>query len=165
MNLTLPIEHQKALTVVQGYLELGMPLEALRELKELPAALHDLPLSVEMHVVLLIRLRRWKSAATQARKLCKLSPSSPTGFIHLAYCQHESGNTGEARKTLLKGPPALQKEATYHYNLACYDAVLGDIESARRNLARSIGINKRFLEFARQDADLSPLHPELARKA
>ena len=161
MNATLPIEYQKALTCVQGYLELGMPLEALRELKALPEALRESPIAVEMHVVVLIRLERWKTAATQARKLCKLQPALPAGFIHLAYCQHETGQTAAARETLMKGPKALHKEATYFYNLACYEAVLGDLDSARRHLARSIGINKRFLEFARQDTDLAALHPEL----
>lgn len=161
MNANLPIEHQKALTCVQGYLELGMPAEALREIKALPESLRDCPLAVEMHIVVLIRLERWKAAATQARKLCKLQPGLPAGFIHLAYCQHEIGLTAAARDTLLKGPKALQKEATYFYNLACYEAVLGNLDSARRHLARSIGINKRFLEFARKDNDLAALHPEL----
>jgi predicted Zn-dependent protease len=157
----LPVEHQKALTCVQGYLELGMPSEALRELKALPEALRDSPIAVEMHIVVLIRMARWKAATTQARKLCKIQPALPAGFIHLAYCLHEVGQTAAARKTLLNGPKTLQKEATYFYNLACYEAVLGDLDSARRHLARSIGINKRFLEFARKDNDLAPLHPEL----
>ncbi|RFC42052.1 MAG: hypothetical protein DVB28_002073 [Verrucomicrobia bacterium] len=161
MNATLPVEHQKALTCVQGYLELGMPAEAVRELKALPEVLKESPIAVEMYVVVLIRLERWKTATTQARKLCRLQPGLPAGFIHLAYCQHETGQTAAARQTLLKGPSTLHKEATYFYNLACYEAVLGDLDSARRHLARSISINKRFLEFARNDTDLAALHPEL----
>jgi len=161
VNANLPIEHQKALTCVQGYVELGMAQEALRELKALPAPLRASPITIEMHLVVLIRMERWKPATTLARKLCKLQPTLPAGFIHLAYCLHETGQTPAARDTLLKGPKALQKEATYFYNLACYEAVLGNLDSARRHLARSISINKRFLEFARKDNDLAALHPEL----
>lgn len=155
------MEPPKEITAVQGYLELGMPAEALRELKSLPPELKETPLAIESLVVVLIRLSRWKQAATQARKLCRLQPSLPAGFIHLAYCQHETGQTADARETLLRGPSALHKEATFFYNLACYEAVLGDLDSARRHLAKSIGINKRFLEFARKDSDLAPLHSEL----
>lgn len=165
MNQPLPIEHQKALDRVQGYIELEMPKEALRELKELPDALKQIPFAVELLVVVLIRLERWKPAATQARKLCRLQPHSPVGYIHLAYCQHESGLTAEAHATLLRGPASLHKEATYFYNLACYEAVLGDLDAARLHLARCISINKRFLEFARTDTDLAALHPELPRHA
>jgi predicted Zn-dependent protease len=161
VNASLPIEQQKALTCVQGYLELGMPLEAVRELKALPETLRNSPIAVEMYVVVLIRLQRWKAAAAQAKKLCRLQPGLPAGYIHLAYCQHETGQTAAAKETLLKGPKTLHKEATFFYNLACYEAVLGDLDSARRHLARSIGINKRFLEFARKDTDLAALHPEL----
>ena len=161
MNQALPVEHQKILTSVQGYLELGMPAEALRELKSSSEDLLQTPPGVESMVVVLIRMGRWKQAEVQAKKLCRLQPNLPAGFIHLAYCQHESGRTQEARKTLLSGPATLHKEATYFYNLACYEAVLGDLDSARRHLSRSIGINKRFLEFARKDSDLAALHPEL----
>lgn len=160
-NATLPIEHQKALTTVQGYLELGMAGEALREIRELPEGLAESPMALEMHIAVLLRLHRWKPAATISRKLCKLHPDLPAGYIHLAYCQHEIGKTAEAREILLKGPQTLRKEGTFFYNLACYDAVLGDLTSARHNLARSISIDKRFREYARKDSDLAPLHPEL----
>lgn len=138
-----------------------MPGEALRELKTLPADVSDQPAVVEMQVVILIRSERWKMAQTAARKLCKLRPNQPAGFIHLAFCQHELGDTAAARKTLMEGPRTLEKEGTYFYNLACYDAVLGDLDSARRHLARSIRLDKRFRDFARSDNDLAPLHPEL----
>lgn len=157
----IAIQHQKALTACQGYLDLGMPTEALRELKTLPPEVADRGEVVEIRVVVLIRAERWKTAATAARKLCKLRPNQPSGFIHLAYCLHELGQTQKARQTLLDGPRSLEKEGTYFYNLACYDAVLGDLEAARKHLARSIRLDKRFREFARTDQDLALLHPEL----
>ncbi len=158
----LEIKHQKVLTACQGYLDLGMPLEALRELKTLPASLLKEAEVLEVKVVVLIRAERWKTASASAKKLCKLRPTHAAGFIHLAFCQHEQGDTEAARRTLLSGPSALEKEGTYFYNLACYDAVLGDLEAARKHLARSIRLDKRFREFARTDHDLAALHPELS---
>lgn len=155
------IEDQKILTAAQGYMELGMPREALRELRALSQEAAGSALGLEMRIVVLLKLERWSLAATAARKLCRIKPSHPAGFIHLAYCQHEMGNTELARNTLLKAPSALQKDATYCYNLACYEAVLGQLDAARYYLARSISIDQRFREFARKDNDLAALHKEL----
>jgi predicted Zn-dependent protease len=157
----LPIEYQRVMTTCQGYLELGMPAEALREIKALPETVATQPVVLEMHVVVLIRAERWKAALRMARLLCREQPSQPAGFIHTAFCQHALGDTVGARETLLKGPHTLQREGTYFYNLACYDAVLGNLDSARQYLARSIRLDKRFREFARKDRDLAALHAEL----
>ena len=161
MSTQLTAQQERILTAVQGYLELGMPKEALRELAGLSEEFQQAPEAIEARIVVLLALRRWSAAATQARKLCRLLPHFPTGFIHLAYCQHEKGHTERARETLLSGPAALRKESTYFYNLACYDAVLGDLSSARLNLARCIHLDRRFIEFAKSDPDLSALHSEL----
>lgn len=161
MSTPLPQQQQRLLTAAQGYLELGMPKEALRELRELAAEFQELPDVLELRIVALLALRRWKAAATLARSLCRIMPHFPSGFIHLAYCQHETGHTEKARATLLGGPPSLKKESTYFYNMACYDAVLGDLSSARMNLARCINLDKRFLSYAKNDPDLSALHDEL----
>jgi Flp pilus assembly protein TadD len=147
--------------VAQGYLELGMPREAHRELRALSPEAANSPPGLEMQIVVLLKLERWSKAAATARKLCRINPTHPAGFIHLAYCQHEMGNTEQARNTLLKAPPALQKDATYCYNLACYEAVLGQLDAARYYLARSISIDRRFREYARKDSDLAALHKEL----
>jgi tetratricopeptide (TPR) repeat protein len=90
-----------------------------------------------------------------------MQPDLAAGYIHLAFCLHELGDTNGARDILRKGPPTLQKEGTYYYNLACYDAVLGDLDEARTNLARSIRIDKRFRDFAKGDSDLAALHSDL----
>lgn len=154
-------QHQRILTACQGYLDLGMPKEALRELKSLPTEVSGEADVLELHVVVSIRASKWKPAASLARKLCKKRPDHPAGFIHLAFCLHELGQTEGARQTLLQGPRTLEKEGTYFYNLACYDAVLGDLEAARKHLARSIRLDKRFRDFARSDRDLAALHGEL----
>ncbi len=160
MNSLTPFQ-KKTVSAVQGYFELGMCREALSELRTLPSEIQNEAPVQELEIVILIRARRWPSAVRVAKKFCKTNPNLPAGFIHLAYCQHELGDTVSARKTLLSGPPALEKEGTYFYNLACYDAVLGDIEAARRNLAKSIRIDKRFRDFAKTDHDLASLHMEL----
>ena len=152
---------QKQVAAAQGYLELGMVSDALAELRQLPEAVVNEPLVLELQVLILIRAKRWKAAKTAASKLCAVSPEDGSGYMHLAFCQHELGDTKGARKTLLGGPRSLEKMATYYYNLACYEAVLGQVEAARVYLEQSIRIDKRFRDFAKYDVDLAALHGEM----
>ena len=76
---TLPIEQQKTLTAVQGYLELGMCREAMRELKTLPAELRRKAVVLELEIVVLIRGVRWKAASVAARRLCRMQPDLAAG--------------------------------------------------------------------------------------
>ncbi len=52
-------------------------------------------------------------------------------------------------------------EATYHYNLGCYDAALGNIEEAQAHLRASFKLDSKFREFARTDPDLRPVWDSL----
>ncbi|TSA29697.1 MAG: hypothetical protein D4R65_14740, partial [Verrucomicrobiaceae bacterium] len=54
----------------------------------------------------------------------------------------------------LKGPSSLAKEATFFYNLGCYDAVLGNLQEAAAALRTSFEMDKKFREIAKYDPDL-----------
>ena len=55
-------------------------------------------------------------------------------------------------------PPPWRMEPTYHYNLGCYDAVLGNLEEAARHLETSFRMDKKFREIAKYDPDLKAIH-------
>jgi hypothetical protein len=62
---------------------------------------------------------------------------------------------------LLSGPPALLREATYFYNLACYSAVLGDLEKAVDYAQRSFAMDDKFRDIAKIDPDLKEVRNQL----
>ena len=150
-------EHKRTLVAAQGYCELGMPDDAIAELDLLPSAVAEEPSVVELRLVILMQARRWEGALEASRRLCALHPVETSGFIHAAFCLHELGRSAEARETLLAGPPALRKEATFFYNLACYECALGALDEAREHLARSFAMDEKFRAYARTDSDLEPL--------
>jgi hypothetical protein len=90
-----------------------------------------------------------------------LYPGSVAGFIHGAFCLHERGQTDAALRLLLSGPPALAEEATYFYNLACYSAVVGDLEGAVDYAQRSFEMDDKFRELAKFDPDLKEVRERL----
>lgn len=145
---------ERILLAAQGYFELGMMEEALAETETLPPEVRDRPDVLQMRLFIHMRAKRWKQALKLSRVLCRNSPDDTVGFIHAAFCLHEMGRTSEAKTLLLDGPSSLLGEATYHYNLGCYDAALGNIEDAQAHLRFSFKLDKKFREFAKTDPDL-----------
>jgi predicted Zn-dependent protease len=153
----MDIAHKRLIIAAQGYSELGLPELALDELDLLPDDLRTSAIGVESRLSVLMQARRWKPALNVGRELCRLAPNKTAGYIHTAFCLHELGKSREALEVLNSGPAALKAEPSYHYNLACYEAALGNIEQARAHLNVSFAMDKSLKEYARTDPDLKPL--------
>jgi predicted Zn-dependent protease len=151
----------KVLECVMGYCGLGMGREALRELQQLSPEALALPYLLEVRVMALIQARRMREAAAKGRRLIQMVPEYKGGYIHTAFALHESGRTKEALDLLRSGPPVLKQDATYFYNVACYEAVLGNAESAVKNLSRSFRLDNRLKEGALEDRDLAAIRQQV----
>jgi tetratricopeptide (TPR) repeat protein len=152
---------ERRIRAAQGYHELGLWREAWLELDGLSEGAQHRPDVLEMRVLILLNERKWREALSLSRKLAEVAPNEEGGWVHSAYCLHELGRTGEAIQALLSAPLSLREKAIFHYNLACYSCVLGQIDAAREALHRSFALDKRYRDYARGDRDLEPLHPEL----
>ncbi|HEY5814387.1 MAG TPA: hypothetical protein VIT23_17240 [Terrimicrobiaceae bacterium] len=149
---------ERSLLAAQGYIELEMPDEALREIDALPPTDQLREETLQIRLFIVMRARRWEQALSLCARLRATSPHGATGFIHGAFCLHEMGRTFEAKELLLQGPSSLLGEPTYHYNLGCYDAVLGNLDAAARHLATSFQMDKKFRQIAKRDPDLKVIH-------
>ena len=129
---------EKIVLAAQGYSELGMHDDALAELDSIPKKSRALPAVLETRVIVLMHAKRWAAALAASQKLCRVDPDYPNAFIHAAFCLHELGRTADARDTLLNGPTTLHKLPTFHYNLACYECRLGQLDLARAHLQRRV---------------------------
>jgi predicted Zn-dependent protease len=154
-------DYQKSILAAQGYHELGLWREAWRELDGLPRAAQGKAEVIEMRVLILINERNWREALVLSRQLAEVAPHEEGGWVHSAFCLHELGRTADAIQALLSAPQSLREKAIFHYNLACYSCVLGQIDAAREALQKSFALDKRYRDFARLDRDLAALHPEL----
>ena len=151
------INVHKALNAAQGYLELGMYDDAHLELNRLSPEMLGRAEFLECRLFLYMQQRRWEDALGIAAKLRRTDPQVATGYIQAAFCLHELGRTPEARELLVSGPETLRQNALFHYNLACYEAVLGDAESALAHLKRSFTLQADLRDVAREDSDLASL--------
>ncbi|MDB6135631.1 MAG: Tetratricopeptide repeat-containing protein [Verrucomicrobiales bacterium] len=146
---------------IEGYLELDMADCAEEELSKLPSYVQRQPLMLDAWLALLMQTRRWEEALATGLQGCKAAPLNPAFFIHSAFCLHELGHTGEAHRLLSTGPESLLKEALYHYNTACYLAVLGRPREAAPHLAQAFQLDPGLRQFAETDRDLKFLWPKL----
>ncbi len=55
-------------------------------------------------------------------------------------------------------PAALRKEPIYHYNMGCYEALLGNLHCAQQHLQISFKMDASFRDLASRDPDLQAVH-------
>ncbi|GAB4240585.1 MAG: hypothetical protein OHK005_02850 [Candidatus Methylacidiphilales bacterium] len=147
----------KCLSAAEGFLSLGMPEEAEEELARVAEAGALDETYWRLAVAVAMARKQWMEGVERARQLIKMNPSGPDGYLHLAFCLHELGQTREARDALTQGPPRLKTTPIYFYNLACYEAQLGNVAEARTVLERAIRLEPAYREIAEKDPDLDPL--------
>jgi Flp pilus assembly protein TadD len=151
------VSYHERINSATGWLELGLPCETLYELRSLPLSLQLRPEALHLRLRAEMGVQRWNHAADTARLLCLKVPESPEFFLQAAFCLHETGDTVAARDWLLRGPKELMSNPIFHYNLACYLAVLGELRRARSHLRRAFLLDGSLREAARKDADLAVL--------
>ena len=139
----------------QGYFSLGMTAEAWAALETIDAAFSGCIEVLQLRMGFLIEERRWDDALQLSLDMCQSMPDEDAGFIHAAYCLHELGRTCDAFDTLRTGPASLADNPVYHYNIACYQAVLGDTDNASRSVCRAIQMDSKLVSEALSDPDLA----------
>lgn len=147
------------LRAASGWLELGLPCDALEELCLLPHEQQTQHKVLELKLRAQMECRAWNAAADTARLLCAKEPKEPDFFLRAAYCLHETGDTLAAHNQLLRGPKVLFTLAIFHYNLACYLWTLGDQARARNHLEKAIAMDESYREEALKDRDLIGIGP------
>lgn len=154
---TAVVGRSRTLRAASGWLELGLPGDALCELSRLPTGERDTPAALRLRLAAQMEQETWNAAADTARLLCLKRPREVAAFLHAAYCLHETGDTLAARDWLLRGPRELLAEPLFHYNMACYQAVLGEACQARHHLTRALELDPALETAASVDADLDSL--------
>ncbi len=152
------------LEAAEGYLQLEMAEDALVELRNMPARDQKSERYKELLLATQMMLKHWKSAALTAQELCTANENEKSYFIHAAFCLHETGDTLAALLQLLAGPKSLQADSLYHYNLACYHSVLGNLADARTCLDKSFKLDPDLEKTAADDVDLKNLFSSSSSK-
>ena len=136
--------------------------EAQSELKEIDPFCRDLPELLAARIPFYRALEKWDLMAIVAKKLTEWRPEEPGNFIDWAYAARR-GESIQAAHAILKRAEGLHsKDAMIQFNLACYEAQLGNLDLAKAHLTRTTRLDKKYSLLAVDDPDLGPLWGSLA---
>ncbi|MDZ4788378.1 MAG: tetratricopeptide repeat protein [Blastochloris sp.] len=148
---------QQQINAAIGYFNLGMIDDALAELNDLSPVDAMRPETIALRVSVQMRKGLWDKALEGSELLCALLPDHPSPYLDAAFCLHELSRTEEARSKLLSGPTNLKSSSLFYYNMACYEAQLNLLESARVNLEQAISMSQEIQDSWESDPDLQAL--------
>lgn len=146
-----------------GWLELGLPQEAERELQLLPPAQRRHPQVLRLEWRLAARRKQWNRCAEVAHSLTQIAPDDRFGWVHLAYSLHQLGRTAQARELLFQALDMFEPNATMALYLSCFACCLGHAEESQEWLARAFELapqpqdRERLKESALTEPALAPL--------
>ncbi len=154
---THSFETQRALQAADGYLFLKLPTYALEELNSVPVEEKTAASVMLSKVRVLLHLRRWSKAETLAGKGALEHPAEEEFTVQRAFALHQLKKGEEAVEVLQAAPEWIRRSGILHYNLACYEARLGDLTTARQCIRAAIQLNSGMKKNARIDPDLRAL--------
>ncbi len=154
----------------EGWVELGLPDQAEVELAGLSPEAREHPQSLNARWAIHAHRKEWRLAHTVAESLLQATPEEVGGWIHRAYAARrmEGGGLHAAWDALRPAAEQFPDEFIVPYNLACYACQMGNAEGARHWLGRAKviagkhGGRESLKRMAFADADLAPLHAEIA---
>jgi predicted Zn-dependent protease len=151
------IETQRALHAADGYLYLGLADYALKQLDGVPIPELGDPSVMLARVRVLLHLRDWPEAEKLSTAGAEQHPSEEEFTVQRAFALHQLNKGAEAVEVLQSAPEWLRRTGILHYNLACYEARLGNLTTARQCIRAAIKINAAMKKNARVDPDLQSL--------
>lgn len=157
----LPDEARWGVQRADGYMDLRMWEQAACELDRVDRKHHASFPFRHCRLRLAIEIKDWKESARLAKALHGQAPEEPETWIELAYVARRAEGVDAARQILSRALTRFPKVAIIPFNLACYECQLGDMNQARRYLARAFKLEPGYRRLAAEDRDLEPLWPEL----
>jgi predicted Zn-dependent protease len=151
------LEAQTALQAADGYLYLGMANEALAELDSIDLEKQGDTAVLLARVRVLLHMKRWATAEALTRRCITAFPSVEEFTVQRAFALHQMKKGNEAMDVILAAPEWIRRTGIIHYNLACYEARLGDLTMARRCIDVAIQMNAAMKRNAKVDPDLQAL--------
>ena len=150
-------ELERVLMAVDGYLFLGLPLEAASELEEISTVNQRRSAVMRARIRVLLHLKSWQEAEGLSAEGSRLYPEENEFMVQRAFALHQQEKGTEAVEVIQNAPEWIRRTGILHYNLACYEAQMGDICAARQCILAAIEINSAFKKNARTDPDLKRL--------
>ena len=154
---SLSFPAQRALRAADGYMYLGLTKEALGEIEAIDPREGDEAAVQLCRIRVLLHLRRWRAAEKLSQDGAAQHPEEEEFTVQRAFALHQMRKGGRAMQVLLAAPEWVRRTGILRYNLACYEARLGDLKTAKQCMSVAIQMNAAMKQNAEIDPDLAAL--------
>ena len=156
----VPRAHQRLADQIDGWLDLRCPDKALELLGPMLADEEARDAGLHLRVRALVRLGRYHDALPDLAELAKSHPEESWVPLCDAFCRKRTGDLRGAADVLRQLLQRDHKNATAHFNLACYLALAGDRDGAIDELSLACGLDAEHRLFARDEPDFDSLRTD-----
>ena len=137
----------------EGYLELGMPQQALELLRQLPGRSGMDSYGLYLRATALQGLGRCADALVPLRQAAQIVPEDIRIWLAMGWCWKRTGRLDLALEALEQAARVDPDEAIVHYNLACYLSLIGDKNRCLKHLAQALVLDPGYREFVEDESD------------
>lgn len=157
MPLTLRVQLHRTCVEADGYLELGMPEQALRTLQRRGSLVHGDARGCYLMGEALRTMRQYREAVFPLRRALDLIPDDTHVCLALGWCYKRTGRLEDAIVVLEHAVRVEPGEGIIHYNLACYWSLARNRRRALQHLANAFDIDGNFREMVSEERDFDPM--------
>lgn len=126
-----------ALLAAQGYLELGMPQDALREFESLPQESRNTIEALTVLKGIHEAMENSEGLTSTGEQLCVIDSDNVERWIDFAIVLSEEVSLESAKELLLEAVDRFPETALLHFHLARFACSLGNLTLAKKHLNRS----------------------------
>jgi Flp pilus assembly protein TadD len=154
------IRRMKAQHQAEGYLELGLPQQALDVLDRvgMPGTADARTLYLQGEA--LRSLERYADAIAPLRKVAELEPENMQVLLALGWCHKRIGRIDLAIRALDAALAADGDDPLIRYNLACYHSVAGDKRAALAYLEQALALDPNYRLLIDHEPDFDALRSD-----
>lgn len=155
----MPLEddEQRHLDAAEGFLDLGMFLDADSELERIDPFCRHLPEVLKVRVRVYAAMEKWELVQVVAKRLADNEPQVPKWLLLWADALRRTGAIASAKAVLLEAVERHPSIALLHYRLACCESVLGETEVAKARLGHALKMDVKLRIAALDEPDLKPV--------
>lgn len=138
-----------------------MHLDADAKLEEIDPDVRHVPEVLAVRLQSYCGLKKWELMQTVASKLAKHDPNEVQWAVSWAYATRRADSIEIARNILLHALERHPEATILHFNLACYECQLVNMEEAKERLGRTVELAPQWRMLAMEDEDLKLLWDSL----
>lgn len=140
----------------EGYLELGMPLRTLEEIRRANAfRLPFTPQLLYLEGAALFETKKYRDALFPLGQAVLMEPADIKLWLLIGMCQKRVGRCDLAIESLENALIIQPRSTVVLYNLACYHALAKQTEKCLKYLARCLYLDPMFRVYVNREPDFN----------